>query len=100
MKRWGTMYRAVRPNVGRIGLLISRWRRGKIWNSTIVAEPEGTLVNQGVVESWGYTDTMYVVPYIAFFTEDSLVSVSDRLMTTFTRINWAPIWARVSVDVA
>ena len=45
----GTKYRAVRPGVGRIGLLISRWRRGKIWNSTMVAEPEGTLVNQGVV---------------------------------------------------
>ena len=43
---------------------------------------------------------MYVVPLITFFAEDSLVSVSDRLMTTSTRTNWAPIWARVWVDVA
>ena len=33
---------------------------------------------------------MYVVPLITFFAEDSLVSVSDRLMTTSTRTNWAP----------
>ena len=49
MKRWGAKYRAVRPGVGSIGLPISRWRRGTIWNSTMVAEPEGNLVNQGVV---------------------------------------------------
>ena len=48
----------------------------------------------------GYTNTMYVVPLTTFFAEDSLVSVSDRLMTTSTRTNWAPIWARVWVDVA
>ena len=48
MKRWGTKYRAVRPGVGRIGLLLSRWRRGNILNSTMVSEPEGILVNQGV----------------------------------------------------
>ena len=50
MKCWGTKYRAVRLGVGRIGLLIFRWRRGKNLNSTMVAEPEGILVNQGVVE--------------------------------------------------
>ena len=53
MDGWGAKYRAVRSGVVRIRLLISRWRRGKIWNSTMsmVAEPEGecTLVNQGVV---------------------------------------------------
>ena len=48
MGRSGTKYRAVRPGVVRIGLIISRWRRGKILNSTM-EEPEGTLVNQGVV---------------------------------------------------
>ena len=50
MDGWGAKYRAVRSGVVRIRLLISRWRRGKIWNSTMsmVAEPEG------------YTDTMYV----------------------------------------
>ena len=48
MEYWGTKYRAVRPGFGRIGLLISRWRSGNIWKSTMVAEPEGTLVNQGV----------------------------------------------------
>ena len=37
---------------------------------------------------------------VTFFAEDSLVSASDRLMTTSTRTNWAPIWARVWVDVA
>ena len=51
MEGWGAKYRAVRPGVVRIRLLISRWRTGKIRNSTKsrVAEPEGTLVNQGVV---------------------------------------------------
>ena len=46
---WGTKHRAVRLGVGRIGLFISRWRSGNIWNSTMVAEPEGALINQGVV---------------------------------------------------
>ena len=43
---------------------------------------------------------MYVVPLITFFAEGSLVSFSDRFMTTSTRTNWAPIWARVWVNVA
>ena len=38
---------------------------------------------------------MYVVSLITFFAEDSLISASDRLMTTSIRTNWAPIWARV-----
>ena len=66
----------------------------------MVAEPEGTLNNQEVVGLWGYTNTMYVVPLITLFEEDSLVSVSDRVMTTSKRINWAPIWARIWMDVA
>ena len=48
----------------------------------MVAESEGILINQGVVAGWGYTNTMYVVPLITFFAEDSLASASDRLMTT------------------
>ena len=64
-----------------------------------VAEPGGTLVNQGVVRMMGIYQ-YNVCGVIDFFAEDSLVSVSDRLMTTSTRTNWAPIWARVWVDVA
>ena len=48
----------------------------------------------------GIYQYMYVVSLITFFAEDSLVSFSDRLMTISTRTNWAPIWARVWVDVA